>query len=219
MDRIWSGEIEAVEKAGNFMDLSILGLPFWGPENGRDRQGEFLSPKTVTWMHPGDSLPTTYFHGRKPDATEDEKPVYFGKAIMDKWDELGGWFRASIDLTKKHGERIGEAAIKKTLRASTGLAGKLRRILPTGELRLWVPGEMTLVDKGLAMTWKGMGRRMAANDFAVAIPALKALYETAGIEWPEVLQRKVERPSKIKIVYTGMPTKEIRKILLRPKKE
>jgi hypothetical protein len=211
MTRIWTEELSIIEKSADSIELEILGLPFYGPFQGKDYHREFLTPRTHTEKAIGDSIPTSYFHGRTPEGKRDKTPEFFGKAVLVRWDERGGWFTSKIELAKKHGVRIAKAAHDGILRASTGLAGTLHRVLPTGELTLWVPGELALIDQKFAKQPSGGVPRIAANSLAVAMPVLKSLYAEAGIDWPLVLQKE-ERPGSIRIALKG---KEIVKVRLK----
>lgn len=209
MKRISIAEIEIRTKTADYLELDILGLPYYGPFQGKDAHREFLTPRTRTEKFVGDTIPTTYFHGFTPEGVEDKNPEFFGKAELTKYDNRGGWFRTRIDMVKTNASRIAKAAVDGTLRASTGLAGDLRRVLQTGELTLWVPGELAIVDQAYEKQPTGGYPRVVANNLAIGMPALKMLYKHAKIEWPRVFELREKQAS----------TRRIRLVLSKDKKK
>lgn len=175
-------------KVGDEWRLEVLGAPYGGPDGGKDWQGEYFSPKTDVMMQPGDRRPVIYNHGTTPEKHSDPVPEVIGTAVMTRRDEKGVWFEVILDKTKKFAERIWRAAINGLARASTGTMGYLKRVARDGELLKWPIGELTLLDLG-------EGRR-PANDFATV--NLKAIFEEAGIELPEVFARADEAKADTK---------------------
>ena len=179
MNRIKCTIIKASVQPQGFL-LEILGLPFGGPTFGRDAQREFLTPRTETRKAVGDQIPAVYIHGMREFARGLEPiPEFYGNATLTKIDNQGSWFEVLIEESKKHALKIFKAAKLKTLRASAGVAGILTRKLPSGELTLFVPGELSLIPQDL------FGRK-ASNQFAIA--RLKSIYDEAGLDWPEEYQ-------------------------------
>lgn len=186
------GEIIHVEKGVSTIDFHTLGLPFGGPYGGRDMDGEFFSPRTNFGIEKGHMLPTTYFHGRNERGMLEAMPEFLGKSEYMGIQEKGGWFMSRVNKSNRRAQKLYTAGRENRLRASTSLAGKLRRILPSGELLMWVPGAIALIDKT-----KNKG---AINDFAISTPVLKALYIDNGLEWAEVdheSSRTIEPTRKI----------------------
>ncbi len=201
MNRIWTEQLQIVKTAAEYTVIDILGLPYGGPMMGKDLHGEFLTPRTVTEKVIGDTIPTSYFHGLTPEGIRDKTPEFFEKAELVRVDEKGGWFRVKIDFAKKHANRILKSLENGTLRGSTGIAGNLRMAKPNGELTLWVPGELGLIDQKFEKQLRGGMPRIVSNNFAIALPALKMLYDDGDIEWPEVLQEEERREDKsIKLI-------------------
>lgn len=191
IERIEATEIKAIASPPGSFTVEVLGLPFYGPIHGKDLHRQYLSPRTETRMKPGDEIPAVYYHGINPTGGKrDPQPEFYGNAVMTKIDEKGGWFQVTVAETKRHAARLYKAAVSKTLRASSGVAGRLARVLPSGELSLYVPGEMSLFDQGYG--------RIAINNLAIGI--LKAIYDEADLTLPEGLQEEA-RQKKIKIVF------------------
>ena len=134
-------------KAGDEWILDVLGAPFYGPDMGKDIEGDYFSPNTNFMMEIGDKRPVLYFHGDTPWGTPDYMPEVIGRATATRKDGKGLWFEVVLDKTKKHAARIWNAAVKGIAKASTGAVNYLvRRNKVTGELLTWPIGELTLVD-------------------------------------------------------------------------
>ena len=131
---------------GNDIELRILGLPFGGHSQGKDRHRQFFDMKTDFQMEPGDQIPATYFHGQALKKGNDPMPEFYGKATLTHFDRRGGWFEMTVPEGAKHHQRISNALEENRLRASTGVAGILARFEQNGHATLWVPGELSIVD-------------------------------------------------------------------------
>ena len=155
--------------------LRTLGLPYGGPHGGLDKHGFAFSERTDFQMSVGDTIATAYFHGReKATGRKTQYPIFYGRADFVGFDDRGGWFEQDLDLSKSHHLQLWDAAEKGTLRASTGLAGTLARVFPgTRELSLWVPGELSYVEKSMTVN--------AVNDFAISMPLMKAEFNQVQI--------------------------------------
>lgn len=182
--------------------FDVLGLPFFGPIGGKDANKEFFTPKTDFGMEIGDSIPCVYYHGRTKNARFALKPEFYGRATLTHFDDRGGWFRVLVDKSKSMANDLFKSAKNNNLRASTGLAGKLGRFKRSGEITLWVPGELSLIDQNFR------AGRAAANDHAVALNVLKEMYNENNILWPEALEearlkdnnnKKLNRSSKMEL--------------------
>ena len=190
-----------VEKGAYTYDFHTLGLPFFGPLGGRDEDRMFMSPRTDFGIEKGHMLPTVHFHGRKVTrgAPFDPNPTFLGKSEYMGTEKKGGWFMTRIKRNTKLAKRLFDAGKRNALRASTGLAGNLQRSTRFGEYTLWVPGELSLMEKT-----KHIG---AVNDFAISVPILKALYVDNGLEWLEIAQEKLPSTEPEKRIYRVRKTR------------
>ena len=222
--RIDAQEITGSIKSTGAFAINLLGLPYGGHIGGKDLHRQFFSKNTDFQMSPGDELPAVYYHGfaeRMIDPNTrrirmDETPEFYGKAALTKFDERGGWFEIIIDEGKKHAARLYKSAMQGNLRGSVGRAGRLSRMDKTGEFKLYVPGELSLIDQ----VFKRNELRFAANNLAVGM--LKSLYNEAGLNLPEGLHEEVRQygPSKIlKVRLADQVRKETNKYLIKLKKE
>jgi len=164
-------------KAAGDWELDVLGIPFGGPYNGKDAQRQYFSAKTNLYLDFFKDIPAMYFHSVKPDGKSLQvTPEIIGKAHYDHTDDKGHWFKVVLDKTKALATRVWEAAKKGLARASSGSVQHLVRIASDGEILSWPIAELSLLDTGEGRT--------AINPYAVALPAAKAVYQSAGIEFP-----------------------------------
>jgi hypothetical protein len=186
-------EYLAVKAIGDW-ELEVLGIPFGGPDGGKDADGEFFTPKTDILLKIGDKRPVFYNHGADPSNRKEIFPTVIGEATYVRWDAKGHWFRVSLDKTSEYAARIMESAKAGLARASSGAVNYLTRIVrKTGEVLVWALAELTLIDAE-------PGKREPANDYAVAY--LKTAYEHANLQLPEAFVEDGQ-PSKTKATDKG----------------
>ena len=157
---------ETLVKAAGDMELDVLLVPFGGPDNGKDTDGQFFSPDTQTQHEIYKTIPAYYYHGFTPDGDPQGDPEVIGMMHYDHTDEKGHWYRAVLDKTNQYAKRIWEAAKKGLARASSGTIAHIARAARGGFIRKWPVVERSLIDEG--------ENRHPANAYAVALPVLKA---------------------------------------------
>lgn len=175
---------ETVKSLRNYDDynsplLEVLGVPFGGPNMGRDSDGEAFYEGTEIWLNIGDTVPITYYHGYGPDDPMDwqDRPVVIGMAKYTRVDERGHWFDARLDETEQLALRV-LADVGKA-RASSGAIGHLVRMGQANMIDVWPIGELALFDTN---EW-----RQPANEYAVvnvksAMPEVEVEAEEAKTE-------------------------------------
>ena len=138
----------------------VLGVPFGGPIEGRDLDGEAFTAETDIWLKEGDKVNLTYYHGFDPDKIGEKQanPALIGRATYVGADERGHWFEPVLDIEEPLAQRLMKAEITE-LRASSGAINHLVRKDAVGLIRVWPVGELALFDIN---EW-----RRPANDFAV----------------------------------------------------
>lgn len=154
-------EIKALRKFDDYEGplLEVLGVPFGGPYEGRDSDGEAFHDKTDIWLNIGDFVPVTYYHGYGPDDPFDwqDIPAVIGMAKYIRKDKRGHWFDVRLDETEQLALRV--MADTKNARASSGAVGHLVRMGKANMIDVWPVGELALFDTN---EW-----RLPANDYAV----------------------------------------------------
>jgi HK97 family phage major capsid protein len=154
----------------------VLGVPFGGPIDGRDLDGEAFTPETDIWLKVGDKVNLTYYHGFDPDTIGKKQkiPALIGKATYIGADERGHWFEPVLDNEEPLAQRLMKADITE-LRASSGAVSHLVRKSAGGLIDVWPVGELALFDTN---EW-----RKPANEFAV----IEAKSESITEAIPEVI--------------------------------
>ena len=154
-------EIKALRKFDEYNSpiLEVLGVPFGGPNEGRDSDGEAFHKGTDIWLNIGDTVPVTYYHGYGPDDPMDwqDRPVVIGMAKYIHADKRGHWFDVRLDESEQLALRI--LADPQKARASSGAVGHLVRMGKADMIDVWPVGELALFDTN---EW-----RLPANDYAV----------------------------------------------------
>ncbi len=164
-------------KAAGDWTLEVLGVPFGGPFNGKDSDGEFFSAKTNTYPEFYREIPAVYYHGFTPEGQPAAQPVVIGKAIFSHTDGQGHWYKVFLDKMGALARRVWEAAKAGTARASSGSVAHLVRKAKSGEILDWPVAELSIFDVE--------GKRQPANPYAVVAPVMKAHYESAHLTWTE----------------------------------
>jgi len=158
-------------KAIDEMTLDVLGLPF-----GEDEQGQVFDRSTNIELQPGQAIPVYYWHGFAEKASRAVKRI--GKAIYDRVDEAGHWFKVYLDRTSDIARRIYQDAVAGKVRASSDSAAHLVRpagiVGKPGRVTSWPIFALSLMDATTADT--------AVNKRAIAFAAAKALIEESSSE-------------------------------------
>lgn len=123
--------------------IQVLGLPYGGPNGGKDNEGQFFSPNTDFMDGVLDSPPVMYVHGTQ-NGFEPE-PV---GTVKGRWyDRKGGWFNVELDPLNSRYAQLMEAHATGNLRASSGaVPASYSADASTGHIDTWLVGELSLVD-------------------------------------------------------------------------
>ena len=171
-------------KAVGDWELEVLVIPFGGL-NDKDRDDQFFSKDTDLYRDHFKTPIVTYYHGWGPDGKPQGDPELIGDVNPDTWrlKQDGWWVNILLDKGKELAGRVWEGAKRGIARASSGSVGHYARVNEsTGEIEKWPLAEIALFDAE-------EGRR-PANQFAVALPVMKAVYEQAGITMPDLPETK-----------------------------
>lgn len=190
----------AVKATGEW-ELDVLAIPF----GSRDSDGQWFDDRTDI-MHEAFTTPLiVYQHGVKQGAQEiDETPVVVGRAVPNSLEKkLDGWhIRVILDKAVKQAQVIMEAVKKGLVAVSSGSISHLARLDVGGKLIQYEknrPGRIAVWALGEVSLWeKGNGNAQPANQFAVALPAMKAMYREAGIPFPDIDTHGVSQADEVK---------------------
>lgn len=171
------GTVRALKSDGDAWELEVLGVPFGGPNGGRDSDGEYFSPQTKTYTDKFSAVPAVYFHGYDESNRPSSEPAYIGTATFNRTDCKGHWYRVVLDKASAYARRVWEAAKQGIARASSGSITHLVRKDSTGHITHWPVAELSIFD--------AVGARQPANQYAVALPVMKSVWNLAGLTLPD----------------------------------
>lgn len=158
---------------GDEWKIEMLGVPFGGPRNGKDIEGQFFDKTTNIHAAEYPEIPVTYFHTLDANNQPTGEPEYIGKAKYERTDERGHWYTAILDKSKEFASRVWEAAKAGFAAASSETLPHLIRAEGNGHITNWPVAGMALLDV--------KNGRSPVNSYAIAMPAMKAIYKNAGL--------------------------------------
>lgn len=162
---------DSVKALDESLTLDVLGLPF-----GTDRQGQVFDAGTNIGLQPGDAVPAFYWHGYAERDSGAVKSI--GRAIYDRVDAAGHWFKVQLDSASEAARKIYEDAKAGMARASSDSSSHLVRPFgitgKPGYVSNWPIFALSLMDSTVADT--------AVNPRAVAMAAAKAIIEQSDAD-------------------------------------
>lgn len=170
--------MNAIKAVGDW-ELEVLGVPFGSPAQ-RDAHGEYFSPSTKFHEDKFGLPPAVYYHGYSENGKPSGSPQYIGKTIRRWVDAKGVWFQVILDKSNSYAGKVWEAAKAGMARASSGSISHLVRRARDGHITEWVVAELSVFDT--------YGGKDPANNYAVAIPVMKMVYQQAGLVLPDGLE-------------------------------
>lgn len=137
----------------------ILAIPFGGPIQGGDLDGERFTPRTDIKPDWFPERPVLWHHGQ--DKFMGDRVI--GKATDLVLEEDGWWVDVWLKRGQKHAELVQKLSQKAPLYGSSGTIGYLKKTAPDGEILVWPYAEQTLT-------------LTPSNQFSISAPA-KAMFE------------------------------------------
>ena len=181
----------AVKAVGDW-ELDVTPIPF-GSSSNSDSDKQWFDQSTDI-MHEAFSTPLiVYQHGVKQGAKGiQEKPLVIGKAVPGSLEKRAdGWHvRVILNKAMKIAKDIMDAARKGLVAVSSGSVSHLARLDVGGKLIPYEkdrPGRIAVWGLAEISLWeRGNGNYQPSNQFAVALPVMKAMYRDAGVPFPDV---------------------------------
>ena len=156
--------VKVVERTDDFVIVEGLGVPYRGPDNGRDLHGEYFSEKTEFLLGDYSDRPLRYQHGH--DSTIEYAKIGTVKAITP--EARGLWVRSQIDMSNEYKDMLDELLGKDALGYSSGAQDSaVKTDWNTGHIDRWPIVEMTLTPR-------------PANPYAMITMAGKSLRRELG---------------------------------------
>lgn len=135
--------LHAVKMAEGADDiLEGLGIPYGGPHNGKDIEGEAFTKSTdlcTDWFGPGER-PLLYHHGLDNDAGTS----VVGRVADYKATDKGVWTKVQLDRQSDYFDAIKELVDQGKLFFSSGAMAHLVRRKKSGEITRWPWVELSL---------------------------------------------------------------------------
>lgn len=176
-------------KAVDEWELEVLAIPF----GSRDSDGQWFDDRTEVMPDAFQTPLIVYQHGIAQGAKVlDEKPVIVGRAVPGTLRRaLDGWrINVILDKAIKYAGELMEAARKGLLAVSSGSIAHLARLDAGGKIMQYEknrPGRIAVWPLAEVSIWeRGNGNVQPANQFAMALPVMKAMYRKAGIPFPDL---------------------------------
>lgn len=138
-----SFSIDDVEPALGSDEIKVLGLPYGGPENGKDASGQWFSPMTEFYDGVIPTPAVYYTHG----AENGFEPELVGAVTGSWYDKSGKWFKVKLDPSSSRYGQLVQSHMSGSLRASSGAVPASVTVDPiTGHIDSWLVGELSMVD-------------------------------------------------------------------------
>ena len=176
-------------KAAGDWELDVLAIPF----NSHDSDGQWFDANTDIMHEQFETPIVVYQHGVGTGGKSiDEHPSIIGKAVRGTLRKMAdGWhINVILDKAKEQAKRIMQAVKDGMVAVSSGSISHLARLDTGGRLIQYEksrPGRIAVWALGEISLWeRGNGNFEPANQFAVALPAMKAIYREAGIPFPDI---------------------------------
>jgi len=174
-------------------DVWVRAHPF-GNNQKKDAHGEYFDRQTNFHDKELPQIPVTYYHNYTPDGEPVGDPISIGKTIARKYQSDGRWDKIRFDtksMPPEIKERVAEALKTGKLRASPTVVPDFHSVDDrTGHIKNWLTGSIAVLD--------AKGDRQPASQFAIGIPAMKALFKAAQIDFPKSLEVKKMGTRKMK---------------------
>jgi hypothetical protein len=175
----------AVKAVGDW-ELEVCAVPF-----GADGDEQTFDANANYMLDAFASPVITYHHGILPGKTgAQQDPVIIGKTLSVEKRKDGIYLRVLLDKTVEFAKRVWEAAKKGLAVASSDSIAHLARLDIGGKLIPYDksrPGRIAVWPLAGVSLWdKVAGNFLPASPRALALPAMKAIYEKARIDFPVI---------------------------------
>jgi hypothetical protein len=176
-------------KAVGDWELDICAIPF----NTKDSDRQWFDENTDIMAEQFPTPVVIYQHSIKQGAKGfEDKPVVIGDTVPGSLKkESDGWhLRVILNKTLEKAKNVMEAAKKKLVAVSSGSIDHLARLEVAGKMIPYdkgIPGRIAVWPFGEISLWDmGGGNLSPANHTAYALPAMKAIYNLAGLTFPTI---------------------------------
>lgn len=189
--------IKAAIKAVGDWELDILAIPF----NEPDSDGQYFDERTDIMDGSYQTPPGFYQHGVKQGAASlQEKVTVIGKTIYGTLKKMmDGWhLRMSLDPTRPESKNVMDAARNGRVAVSSDSVAHLARLEVAGKTIMYEKNRKGRISvwplAGVSLWEMGNGNFEPASKRTFALPAMKAIYGDAGLQFPDTKQNDGDLP-------------------------
>lgn len=174
----------AVKAVGDW-ELDVLANPFNRPDSDDQIFDDGTDFMLDTFTNPA----ILYHHGVMPGKQSlQSKPVVIGKAVSVTKQADGIHVRVLLDKTLEWARKVWEAAKNGLAVASSDSIAHLARLDVGGKRIMYEKNKAGRIAvwplAGLSLWDKVEGNFLPASNYALALPAMKAIYRDAGLAFP-----------------------------------
>ena len=178
---------QATIKAVGDWELEVLAVPF----NKPDSDGQTFDENTDFMLDAFSSPVIMYHHGIEPGKRNlQKKPVIIGKSQSVEVRKDGVYIRVLLDKSLEWARRVWEAAKAGLAVASSDSIAHLARLEVNGRSQMYEknkPGRVSVWALAGVSLWDRVeGNLTPASRYAIALPAMKAIYKENGLEFPSI---------------------------------
>ena len=190
-------------------ELWVLAHPY-GDEKNQDAHEEHFDKATNFYEKENllPQVPVSYYHNFNPDGTPMGEPIAIGKTTARKYLRQGraDKVRFDKDIPEEIKSRLAKAYRNGTLRASPTVVPDFHKVdNQTGHIDNWLTGSIAVFD--------AEGDRQPANARAIGLPAMKALFKQAHLQFPKHLEVKMGKTTKAAPTWKARVLKAFMKAL------
>ena len=190
----------AVKATGEW-ELDVLAIPF----GSRDSDGQWFDDRTEIMEESFKTPLVLYQHGVKQGGREaEDKPQVVGSVVPDSLArQVDGWHvRVLLDKTLESARRIMNAVKERAIAVSSDSIAHLARLDIGGKLIQYEKNRAGRIAvwpfAGVSLWEKGDGNMEPANQYAIAMPAMKAIYREAGQPFPDIDTTDDDKAAEVK---------------------
>jgi HK97 family phage major capsid protein len=177
--------IRAIKSDSGEWVIEICAVPFGSPSD-RDSDRQYFSAKTNLHLERYRTQPLIYYHGFTDAKRPAAKPTYVGQTIEGSHQvrDDGVWLKAILDKGVELAQKVWDAALKGLAAASSDSVQHLVRYAADGQILEWPLVAVSVFDT--------YNNKLPANKRAVVLPAMKMIYDEAGLSLPDDIEPEPE---------------------------
>lgn len=180
----------SIDPSDSLPDVWVRAHPFSEP----DAHGERFSARTDFYDEFLPHVPVNYYHSHTPDGKWADKPLIVGTSVDRKYQADGRWDKLHFFEKEKIPQDIYQRLLGSlndgTFRSSPTVVPDIHVVSKDGHIDHWATGSIAVFD--------ATDNRRPANWNAIGIAEMKALYEEANLEFPNLQRVELGKEQSMK---------------------